>query len=358
MFIAKHIIQETGGIMAEVRVIKVSDCEPGMVLASDIVNNYGGVILYQNSVLDEYSINKLVQFDFSFVKVYTDYEIKEKKHVVIEAQYNNNLEEFKQVIWDISNGKTLELDRINEVTKNLSNNFDSVNDLVLCLSKVRSINEYTYTHSLNVSLLCSLLGSWLNLDHTHIEKLSRCGILHDIGKAKIPLHILNKPDKLTESEFDEIKKHPVIAYRILEQDASISKDVAKGVLMHHEREDGSGYPLGLKSEQIHYYAKILAVVDVYDAMTSNRVYKKRQTPFDVLEMYESEYLTKCDTRIMLTFLKHISSYYLGTMVKLSDGSTGEIVYINSNRISRPLIKLNDTVIDLSTIPELKIVEML
>jgi len=344
--------------MGEVKVIKASDCEPGMVLASDIVNDYGAVILYQNSILDEYSINKLAQFDLNYVKVYTDYEFKEKKHVVIEAQYNNNLEEFKQVIWDISDGKTFEMDRIKEVTRNLSNNFDSINDLISCLSKVRSISEYTYTHSLNVSLLCSLLGSWLNLNHTHIEQLSCCGILHDIGKAKIPQHILNKPDKLTKDEFDEIKKHPVIAYKMLEQDATISKDVALGVLMHHEREDGSGYPFGLKSEQIHYYAKVLAVVDVYDAMTSNRVYKKRQTPFDVLEMYESEYLTKCDTGIMLTFLKHISSYYLGTMVKLSDDSIGEIVYINSNRISRPLIKLNDTVIDLSIIPELKIVEML
>lgn len=344
--------------MSEVKVMRTSDCEPGMVLATDIMNDYGAVILYQNSILDEYSINKLTKLGLNFVKVYKDYEFKEKKQVVIEAQYNNNLEEFKQVVLDIGNGKALEIDRINEITRNLSNNFDSINDLVSCLGKVRSINEYTYTHSLNVSLLCSLLGSWLNLSYTQIEQLSCCGILHDIGKAKIPQHILNKPDKLTKSEFDEVKKHPVFAYKILEQSPSISKDIAKGVLMHHEREDGSGYPLGLKSGQIHYYAKILAVVDIYDAMTSNRVYKKRQTPFDVLEMYESEYLTKCDTGIMLTFLKHISSYYLGAMVKLSDGSTGEIVYINPNRISRPLIKLSDSVIDLSVIPELKIVEML
>ncbi|MDD4504439.1 MAG: HD-GYP domain-containing protein [Clostridiaceae bacterium] len=344
--------------MAEVRVMRTSDCEPGMVLASDIMNDYGAVILYQNSILDEYSINKLAKLGLNFVKVYKDYEFKEKKQIIIEAQYNNNLEEFKQVIWDISCGKTLEMERIDEVSRSLSNNFDSINDLILCLSKVRSINEYTYTHSLNVSLLCSLLGSWLNLSHTQIEQLSYCGILHDIGKSKIPAYILNKPNALTENEFEKIKKHPVIGYKMLEQNETISKDVALGVLMHHEREDGTGYPFGLKSNQIHYYAKILAVVDVYDAMTSNRVYKKRQPPFDVLEMYESEYLTKCDAGIMLTFLKHISSYYVGTMVKLSDGSTGEIVYINSNRISRPLIKSNDTIIDLSIIPELKIVEML
>ncbi|MEA4845721.1 MAG: HD-GYP domain-containing protein [Clostridiaceae bacterium] len=344
--------------MSEIRVVRVPDCEPGMVLASDIMNDYGAVILYQNSILDEYSINKLTKMGLNFIKIYKDYELKEKKQIVIDAQYNNNLEEFKQVIWDISCGKSLETERIIEVSRSLSNNFDSINDLISCLSKVRSINEYTYTHSLNVSLLCSLLGSWLNLDHIHIEDLSYCGILHDIGKSKIPPEILNKPDALTEDEFDKIKKHPIIGFNILEHNDAISKDVALGVLMHHEREDGSGYPFGFKSDQIHYYAKILAVVDIYDAMTSDRVYKKRQPPFDVLEMYESEYLTKCDAGIMLTFLKHISSYYIGAMVRLSDGSTGEIVYINSNRISRPLVKSNDTIIDLSMIPELRIVEML
>lgn len=349
---------KAGEKMSEVRLLRTANCEPGMILASDIVNDYGAVILYQNSRLDEYSINKLNNLGLNFVKVYKDYEIKEKKQFVIEAQYNNNLEYFKSIILDLSHGKVLDMDLIKEVSDNLSNNFDSINDLVYCLSKVRSANEYTYAHSLNVSLLCSLLGSWLNLGHHHIEQLSYCGILHDIGKSKVPAEILDKPSNLNEKEFAEMKKHPVAGYKLLENNIQVSRDVASAVLMHHEREDGSGYPFGLKSNQIHYYAKILAVVDVFDAMTSNRVYKKRQPPFDVLEMYESEYLTKCDAGIMLTFLNHISSYYVGSMVKLNDGSIGEIVYINSNRISRPLVKTSSSIIDLSTSPRLKIMEML
>lgn len=344
--------------MSEVRLLRTASCEPGMILASDIVNDYGAVILYQNSRLDEHSINKLTNLGLNFIKVYKDYEFKEKKQVVMEAQYNNNLEDFKSIIMDLSMGKMLDMDRISEISCSLSGNFDSINDLVYCLSKVRSVDEYTYAHSLNVSLLCSLLGSWLNLGHHHIEQLSYCGILHDIGKSKVPREILDKPDTLTRQEFEEIKKHPITGYKLLEKNEHISKDVAAAVLMHHEREDGSGYPFGLKSNQIHYYAKILAVVDVYDAMTSNRIYKKRQPPFDVLEMYESEYLTKCDAGIMLTFLNHISSYYVGAMVRLSDGSAGEIVYINSNRISRPLIKTVSGILDLSTSPSIKIIEML
>lgn len=350
--------KETGDLMSEVSVLRTVSCEPGMVLASDVMNDYGAVVMYKNSRLDEYSIKKLLDLGLNFIKVYKNYETKEKKQEAIEAEYCNNLGEFKDIIMDLGNGKSLDMERISDISQNLGSNFDSINDLVNCLNKVRSVDEYTYSHSLNVSLLCSLLGTWLNLGHNHIEQLSFCGLLHDIGKSKIPSEILYKTAPLTQEEFAEIRKHPVEGYKLLENNDQISRDVASAVLMHHEREDGSGYPFGLKSAQIHYYAKIIAVADTYDAMTSNRAYKRRQPPFDVLEMYESEYLTKCDAGIMLTFLKHISSYYVGSTVKLSDGSTGEIVYINSNRISRPLIKTNSSIIDLSCNPSIRITDML
>ena len=344
--------------MSEVKVMRTSDCEPGMILASDIINDYGAVILYKHSRLDEFSIDKLTTLGINFVKVYRECELKEKKQTIINAQYNNNLQEFKQMVWDISCGRGIDMDTLNEITSSMTSNFDSINDLVVCLSKVRSISEYTYTHSLNVSMLCSLLGSWLNLDEASIKELTYCGLLHDIGKSKVSPEILNKPDSLTDKEFKEIMKHPVIGYKILEKCRDISNDIALGVLMHHEREDGSGYPLNLKSNQIHFYAKVIAVADIYDAMTSDRVYKKRQTPFDVLELYECEYLTKCDADIMLTFLKRIASYYIGNKVKLNNGVSGEIVYINQNRISKPLVKADSKILDLSKDNELRIVEML
>lgn len=344
--------------MSEVRVMRTSDCEPGMILASDIINDYGAVILYQHSRLDEFSIDRLTKLGINFVKVYKDYELKEKKQNIIDAQYNNSLQEFKQMVWDISCGRGIDMDALAEITSSMISNFDSINDLIVCLSKVRSVSEYTYTHSLNVSMLCSLLGTWLNLDEANIKELTYCGLLHDIGKSKVPAEILNKPDPLTDKEFEEIKKHPVIGYKILENNKDISSDIAFGVLMHHEREDGSGYPLNLKSNQIHFYAKVVAVADIYDAMTSDRVYKKRQTPFDVLELYESEYLTKCDGEVMLTFLKRIGSYYIGNKVKLNNGESGEIIYVDPNRISKPLVKADNKILDLSKNTELKIVEML
>ncbi|MGE5676933.1 MAG: HD-GYP domain-containing protein, partial [Pseudomonadota bacterium] len=200
--------------MSEVRVLRTVSCEPGMILASDIMNDYGAVVMYKNSRLDEYSIKKLLDLGLNFVKVYKVYETREKKQAAIEAEYCNNLEDFKVIIRDLGNGKSLDMGRINDISYNLGSNFDSINDLVSCLNKVRSVDEYTYSHSLNVSLLCSLLGTWLNLGHDQIEQLSFCGLLHDIGKSKIPTEILYKTTPLTEEEFVEIKKHPVTGYKL------------------------------------------------------------------------------------------------------------------------------------------------
>ncbi len=343
--------------MQETWTMSTTKCEPGMVVSSDIVNEYGAVILYRDSVLDEHAIAKLSKLGIEYVQIYREYELKEKKQAVIEAQYNNCVQDFKQVVWDISCGRSVDMQLVQDISRGLTNQFDSINDVVSCLNKVRAVDEYTYTHSMNVSLLCSLLGSWLNLDTLKVKQLTYCGLMHDIGKSKIPHEILNKPDALTPKEFEEIKKHPVTGYKLLDKNIAVSKDIAAGVLMHHEREDGSGYPLALKSGQIHFFAKVVAVADVYDAMTSNRIYKRRLPPFDVLEMFESEYLTKCDASIMLTFLRRISSYYIGTQVKLNNGKKGEIIYINPNRISRPLVKVGDQILDLSYNMELRITEM-
>lgn len=344
--------------MQETWTLSISKCQPGMVIASDIMNQYGAVILYHDSILDEYAISKLGRLGVEYVRIYREYKLKEKKQATIEAHYNNCIQDFKQVIWDISCGKGVDMQKVQEVTRSLTSHFDSINDAVVCLNKVHAVDEYVYTHSMNVSLLCSLLGLWLGLDPLKIRLLTYCGLLHDIGKSKVSPKILYKPGPLTAKEFEEIKKHPITGYKLLEKNIAVSRDIAAGVLMHHEREDGSGYPLGLKSGQIHFFAKIVAVADIYDAMTSNRVYKKRQPPFDVIEMFESEYLTKCDAAIMLTFLKRISSYYIGCRVRLSDQSTGEIIYINANRISKPLVKVGGQILDLASNPNLKIIEML
>jgi len=328
--------------------IDIRDCKPGMQVSEEVINNFGAILVHKYTILDDYTVNKLMNFGIKKIKVYKEYEPKVETDQDVEIVYEEKVNEFKTVIKDICFGKKLDTLKVQKIVADLSENFASINDIVTVLKSNRSIDEYTYSHSLNVSLLCSLIGNWLGLSPAQKRTLSYCGLLHDIGKSKIPPEILYKPGPLTPIEYEEMKKHSVLGYKILEGNIAINKDVLLAVLMHHEREDGSGYPFGLKGNKISFYAKITAIADVFDAMTSDRVYRRKQTCFDVFEMFESEYLTKFDTNILLTFLSRVASYYIGSNVRLSDGSCGEIVFINQKAISRPIVRLEDSrIIDLS-----------
>jgi len=328
--------------------IDIRACKPGMQVSEEIINNFGAILVHKYTVLDDYTVNKLINFGIEKIKVFEEYEPKVENDKAIDVVYEEKVNEFKTIIKDIGIGKKLDTLKVQKIVTDLSENFTSINDIITNLKANRSIDEYTYSHSLNVSLLCSLIGNWLGLNPSQKRTLAYCGLLHDIGKSKIPHEILYKPGPLTPSEFEEMKKHSVMGYKILEGNIAINKDILLAVLMHHEREDGSGYPFGLKGNKISFYAKITAIADVFDAMTSDRVYRKKQTCFDVFEMFESEYLTKCDANILLTFLSRVASYYIGSNVKLSDGSYGEIVFINHKAISKPIVRLEDSrIVDLS-----------
>ncbi len=340
--------------------IHISEAEVGMIIADDIYNNYGAILLHKDSILDLYTIEKLESLGIKHLKVFEEYTpVKTNKTPAIETVYKENVTKFKDMFKDIGNGKSLDTIRVQNIVSDLRSTYTSINDILQSLNSVRNIDDYTYSHSLNVSLLSSLISQWLGLDDTQCRLISYCGLLHDIGKSKIDPEILNKPGPLTESEFEEIKKHPLLGYRMLEKNIAINKNIALGVLLHHEREDGSGYPFALTSAKIHLYAKIVAIADIFDAMTSNRVYKSRQTPFDVFSIYESEYLTKCDTKILLTFLRKAASFYIGNLVKLNNDMIGEVIFINEKYLSRPMIKLTSSkIVDLSKEPKLKIKELI
>jgi HD-GYP domain-containing protein (c-di-GMP phosphodiesterase class II) len=185
------------------------------------------------------------------------------------------------------------------------------------------------------------------------------GLLHDIGKARIPEAIVKKHGKLEPEEYEFMKKHPTLGYNIVKDIPDIKDEIKEAILMHHERKDGTGYPQRVKGDEIGLYAKIISIADVYDAMTSERVYKKRITPFDTFREFESEGYQSFDTKIMLTFLSNIAAYYLGSRVRLDTGETGEIVYLPPQHISRPVIKVGkDRYVDMYRESDRRIVEML
>lgn len=340
--------------------VSVGDCMPGMKLAEDIFNEYGAVIITENTTLDSYIIGKIISLGLKKIKVCdeTGDIIVVSGTELFRAQYNENLKTVKSILHDISTGKGIDSERVNAATDSIINRINENRDIVNCINEMREADEYLYTHSINVSLLAMLIGKWLKYDYVRIRSLVSAGILHDIGKSKISRDILTKPAPLDPEEFLEMKKHSVYGYKIAETVPGLNDDILKGILMHHEREDGTGYPFGLKSEQIHYSAKIIAVADIYDAMTSNRAYRSMVCPFEVIEHMEKENFGILDHRVVNVFLKNIAAYYIGDFVKLSTGDIGEVVYINPNNIPKPIVRVEDVFIDLSKEKDMKILELI
>ena len=256
---------------------------------------------------------------------------------------NNTSEEVK---------KELE-NTVTEIENNLTINAALLNEIL----DVKAIDEYLYNHSLNVSVISSLIGKWMNLSHKDLNALILAGLVHDIGKLRINPLVLNKAGRLSEEEFEEIKKHPVYTHKMLTELGYKNFDIIRAVTLHHEKEDGSGYPLGLTGDKIPLYAKILAIADIFDAMTSNRVYKERVSPFKVLEMFQNQTFGQLDYLIVITFIKKFLEYYVGSEVVLSNNQKAKIISLNIFEITKPLLVTFDgEFIDISKNRNVKIID--
>jgi putative nucleotidyltransferase with HDIG domain len=216
------------------------------------------------------------------------------------------------------------------------------------LNNMRTVDDSIYAHCLNVALISRMIGRWLRFDSKELNTLTLAGLLHDIGKAMIPEEILNKPGSLTDEEFELIKSHTRLGYDVLKYQ-DIDLRIKNAALMHHERCDGSGYPSGLMDDEIEEFAMIIAIADVYDAMTAARSYRAPLCAFQVISNFERDGFQKYHTQYLLTFLKRIAATYQNNRVVLNDGRGCKIVMLNQNDLSRPIVQFDDkSCLDLST----------
>jgi HD-GYP domain-containing protein (c-di-GMP phosphodiesterase class II) len=252
----------------------------------------------------------------------------------------------KELLNDVMTGRPPEREKTETIVESLFSHAEENYSLVSCLIHIKDMDNYLYTHSVNVSVYALIMAKWMHLSNDKIKDVVRTGLFHDFGKSKIPPAILNKKDSLTPLEYEIIRQHPAIGYNIIKDLTWLSTDVKEAVLAHHEREDGSGYPYGLKAKDIHLYAKIVAIADVYDAMTSNTIYRHKATPFDTFKEIERIGIGNFDIKIMHTFLANLAQHYVGSKVKLNTGEIGEIVFISPQSISTPIVKVGVKYYDL------------
>ncbi|MDF2519857.1 MAG: metal dependent phosphohydrolase [Clostridia bacterium] len=335
--------------------------QPDMKIYEDVFTEPGALILPKDTILDRAHITKLLINRIEKVKVIVEEENEtgagqlpnitsaydNQKIASFRKKYSQKVEEITQVIKQIGRGATINMNYVKSISRQLVDEFRSMNDIVNYMNLVKPMNDLTYSHSLNVSLIGMVIAKWLSFNPQQMDEVAIAGLLHDIGKTKISDKILEKPGKLTAEEYEEVKKHAILGYMMVENLTDISSDIKYSVLMHHERIDGSGYPTNAKENQIPLYARIIAVADIYDAMTSRRSYRDSMCPFDVIKEFEMETFGKLDTLVLSVFLKNIANSYLGDFVELSNGEIAEIVFINPNRVWQPIVRSGSHFIDLS-----------
>lgn len=348
---------------------------PGMVVAKDVHNASNILVMGKNTVLSDESITKLAFHGIysvyikdevvevpkpTYERTYMPSKIKETPEFkVFKENYDREVKELEGTFNDIISQQSKKIgiaDLCQKATCMLDDTRGGIHVFDI-LHNMRDYDDSTFNHCMNVALICNVFADWMHMSAMEKEIATVAGLLHDIGKLRIPEKIVKKAARLTDEEYDLIKTHPMEGYNILFESRFISS-IQNASLMHHERVDGSGYPLGLKGNQIDKYAKMVAIADVYDAMTAARVYRGALCPFKVIEMFESEGLSMFDPEYLLVFMENIVQTYIKNWVRLSNGKEGEIVMLNKQKFSRPVVLCGTEFINLADHPEISIDEIL
>jgi len=351
----------------KVKSINIYELQPSMMLAEDLILN-GLTLVTKKVALNNLIIEKILEFYPSNTISICSYEEKEapsssqnlraQSIIQTEVLLNNFSKKIDKFLKTIKKDTKPDLTEIRNMTKEILDDISDYGAIIKTLTNSRNIDERLTRHCVNVALLSSMLGRWLDLPTKDLTLLTYASFLHDIGKTMVNPTILNKTSKLTKLELEEIKKHSIYSYELVRNIPFLDESVSFGVLMHHERLDGSGYPLHLKDDKINSFAKIIGITDTFDDMTAGGAYVKKQNPLKVLDVLQHDCIGLLDYSYINTFIKHMSNYYTGETVKLNNGSIGKIIKIDLNNISRPLLSIDSNFIDLSVEKELSIIEVL
>ncbi|CCO23481.1 HD-GYP domain-containing protein [Maridesulfovibrio hydrothermalis] len=236
-------------------------------------------------------------------------------------------------------GKTIEVEDAVPIIGQVIDSISTNEPAALTLAFLKRYDEYTYTHSINVNLYALLLGKALGLDREQLKLLGLAAMFHDVGKGRIPNKVLNKPGKLTDDEFKVMKSHSLQGLKVLSDVEGLDESVLRGVVEHHERYDGKGYPRQLIGVEIHPFARIIAIADVYDALTSVRVYKEAMTPSKTLSLMYKWKDTDFDSDYFNCFIKVMGIYPPGTMVQLTDERFALVLETNEDTPAKPKVKI-------------------
>ncbi len=267
-------------------------------------------------------------------------------NIPIDVKHEKAIEDTKGVFDKIRVEGELDLARLRKNVEETLPDMVRNNDVLMRLNQLKQSDDYTFQHSIRVSILATMIGKWLGYSQDELLELGEAGMLFDIGKLNIPEFVLKKPSNVNLDEYELIKKHAQFGYSILLKTKGVTSNIKYAALHHHERLDGSGYPLRLRENQIHDFAKIIMVCDVFDALITDRPYKKAISPLMAADYLSWSSGKLFDSEVCYVFIKRLSEYFVGKTVKLSNGEEGKIIFVDTNFPTRPVVQVGDKFLDL------------
>jgi HD-GYP domain-containing protein (c-di-GMP phosphodiesterase class II) len=326
------------------RFIATHNLRPGDKLAADLMVSKNTVLLRKDKPLSQPMISKIG--DLGYQGLYIDDELSDGLDINDVISLDLRLKtkrELQLLFFSVENNYTSNVKKhikaIRSLAKSIVDEILQNKQTMINIIDLRNFDDYTYSHSLNVTVLSVVIGTALGLNKNTIYELSVGGLIHDTGKMFVRKEVLNKPDKLTPEEFEEIKKHSELGYRYLCNSPDIPESSKMATLQHHEQFNGKGYPGGLSGESITPFARIISVADVYDALTSDRPYRKAMLPSDAIEYIMGGYGTMFDPKSVDALTKKVAPYPIGTCVRLSTGDVGIVVKNYETTSMRPMVRL-------------------
>lgn len=317
--------------------------QEGMLLGKSIYNSNGTLLLKEGLKLKQQYIDKVIDLDIK--GIYIDDEISkgiEIENIIDDELRLNTVQKIKDIFMEAENntGQMKEkIESLNILIEDIVDELINNKDIIVNMLDIKVFDDYTFFHSVNVAILSIVMGIALDLNKEKLNNLGMGALLHDVGKTFISKEYLNKNEKLTDDEFEKIKKHPVKGYKYIRSRFNLPIQTSKVILEHHEKYDGTGYPSQKAGKDISLFARIVAIADVYDAVTSDRPYRKGVLPSKAMEYIMGGAGYHFDYDLISIFVKKVAAYPLGTCVKLSNGLIGIVVKNYPDACTRPKIRL-------------------
>lgn len=351
--------EEQGHGVRGVYILALEAVKPGMTLGRDIHHADGRVLLVRGAILREHHLRRLREMDIRFL--YVDdgrYGLVQLDDAVAEETRARAEAEVHRVMNAVAAGSGFASQRLARAVEDLIDEVLANRGNLVSLTDIRAMRDYTFAHSVGVAVFSLTIAVQMGLERAELLALGTGALLHDLGKSLVPPTVLNKPSALTPQEFAEVQRHVDLGYRLLAERPDLGLEPARVARYHHERLDGSGYPCGLTGQSIPFFARIAAVADVFDAMSTDRVYRRRYLPHETMETLKGGAGTLFDPEVIRAFCEAVAVYPNGSVVRLNNGLIGVVVQQNRTFPGRPVVRVRLTeggperLVDLDLLSEL------